>query len=129
MGDRANVIIRGHKEQVCVYTHWSGSERKEITAAALARSKDRWNDPSYLARVILDQFTDGDRGTTGFGVWSTPQDNEYPFLIVDCDKQACYDEKDDREGFGYLPAPKSKDTKPMAFEDFIKANAPAKEAA
>lgn len=82
MGDRGNIVIHG----VWLYTHWGGSEIKQDLQKALQRHL-RWGDPTYLARIIFDQMKGNDFGEMGFGISTQACDNEYPILIVDCDKQ------------------------------------------
>jgi len=86
MGDRGNVRVVQSQGEVWFYTHWTGSELKETVACALARGRSRWNDESYLARIIFCEMLDaGDlRGTTGFGISTYEVDNEHPVITVDC---------------------------------------------
>lgn len=101
MGDRVNIAVEDKGKRVWFYGHWSGYDAPEIVREALAR-KERWNDPSYLARIIFCVMvgnSDNLKGTTGLGVSTEPGDNEYPFLIVNCDKQTVSIEDDNREGF------------------------------
>ena len=94
MGDRANIVIQRKRndttERVYLYTHWHGTEAPEMLRQALAR-KARWDDESYLTRIIFDRMTEGQHGEeTGFGIWPAIGDNEYPLLIVDVDTQRVY---------------------------------------
>lgn len=90
MGDRGNIVARQAKgtnrNDVWFYTHWSGSEREETVREALSLN-ERWDDPSYLARIIFDKLTGGDASTTGFGISTTLQDNEHPICVVDIPEQ------------------------------------------
>jgi len=93
MGDRGNIVVRqaeDNKNDVWLYTHWSGSEIGEVVANALAR-KHRWTDPSYLTRIIFDELTKGQQGEeTGCGISCEMKDNEHDILVVDCPKQCVY---------------------------------------
>lgn len=93
MGDRGNIVIRFDSKttpkDIYFYTHWRGSEIGEILAKALSRN-ERWDDPSYLARIIFQTMLNGDEGETGFGIAPYPSDNEHPLLIVDTQNQQVY---------------------------------------
>lgn len=120
MGDRGNIEIRQKSGSVFFYTHWSGSSMKETLATALERGSDRWQDASYLARIIFCDLIDGqERGTTGFGIDIAPNDNEYPILVVDADKRTVHEEPDKREGFTYITMREDSIHEPIAFEDFV----------
>ena len=85
MGDRANVRIRYEDGQdIYFYTHWSGTEMPGTVAASLARGRSRWDDESYLARILFCDLVKGDElGLTGFGIAPYIGDNEHPILTVD----------------------------------------------
>lgn len=84
MGDRGNIKVG----KVYLYTHWGGSEIKNILKTALIRGKERWNDESYLTRIIFCEMIKSDvMGTTGYGISTEVIDNEHDILEVDCDKQ------------------------------------------
>lgn len=85
MGDRANVrMLYGVDEpKVYLYTHWEGSRLPLIVKEALSK-RWRWNDPAYLARIIFCQMVgDCAASETGYGISSTPPDNEHPIIEVD----------------------------------------------
>lgn len=87
MGDRANVVVKDRESRVYLYTHWSGSELPETVRSALVRGQGRWSDGQYLARIIFCEMVKGsEMDTTGFGISAQIGDNEYPVLLVDCDK-------------------------------------------
>lgn len=90
MGDRGNIVVQESEgERVYLYGHWSGHDMPEILRSALARGKDRWDDPQYLARIIFCEMTKSHpyTDTTGFGITSSLHDNEHPIIVVDCEKQ------------------------------------------
>ena len=122
MGDRANVLIvhsrrelkrdeegnairtedgdlivkRWYRAAVGLYTHWGGSSLKSRLAAALdsETARDRWDDDSYLTRILISQLViDHDR-STGTGVYPYDPDNgfvcpdnEHDLLVVDVENQ------------------------------------------
>lgn len=74
MGDRGFAVVAfpsddGPRPGVAVYTHWTGSSViEDATIAAEAASK-RAGDPSYFARIFIDQFTKQSRDEeTGHGI-------------------------------------------------------------
>ena len=83
MGDRGNIKVG----KVYLYTHWGGSEIKDVLKKALKR-KQRWNDEAYLTRIIFCEMVKDDvESETGFGISTSLCDNEYNILEVDCEKQ------------------------------------------
>lgn len=70
MGDRRNVIVQHDKDNsVALYTHWSGSELPQTLARALDRGRGRWNDGTYLTRIVFSEMVkDEILGETGFGI-------------------------------------------------------------
>lgn len=89
MGDRGNVYVRRDAEHgVYLYTHWCGSELPATVGEALRKGKSRWNDPSYLARIIFCEMIRGDRDDlAGFGISDMLEDNEHPIVVVDVEYQ------------------------------------------
>lgn len=128
MGDRANigVIVGGAKSEgpIFLYSHWGGSEIKNTLALALdsAPGRGRWNDSSYLARIILDTMTRGADPETGFGISRTLEDNEYPVLIVDPDTKSVH-EVDEATALalanGEMTPAQLREFSGEGFEDFI----------
>jgi hypothetical protein len=110
MGDRGNIVMRYTKygtddtSDIYLYSHWSGWELPQILARALDKKigRNRWDDDSYLARIIFDELTTGDQGQeTGYGIAPWQLDNEHPILYVDLEKKTvqigegqvrCYEE-------------------------------------
>ena len=94
MGDRGTVEIKSEGKSVYLYTHWRGSELGDILPEAIKskNGRGRWDDAAYLARIIFDWMTAGDRDTeTGFGISAHPCDGEE--YVVDIDKQTLNDVK------------------------------------
>lgn len=88
MGDRANVVVKDGDEQVCLYSHCGGSELPNTLRAAMVRGKDRWNDASYLARIIFCEMVRGrEMELTGFGISQTPPDGHNRVLTLDINEQ------------------------------------------
>lgn len=84
MGDRGNIEING----VWLYTHWGGSELKATLKAALKNGVGRWNDTTYLTRIIFSEMVKGDEsGTTGYGISTHMPDNEHDILHVETETQ------------------------------------------
>lgn len=105
MGDRANiVVVQNHIHaapcpRIWLYSHWGGHGLANALASALARGRSRWGDEGYLARIIFDEMTGGNKGETGYGITTYPTDNDaYPVLVVDCDKQTVFTEPFPRHG-------------------------------
>lgn len=88
MGDRANIVIKTNGEQVCLYSHWRGSDLPNTLRVAMVRGKDRWNDAPYLARIIFCEMVKGnERETTGFGISQSIGDGCDRVLTLDVDTQ------------------------------------------
>lgn len=89
MGDRANIkFVEVEGGEIFFYTHWSGYRLPEILAEALKRGQGRWNDESYLARIIFSEMIkDEVLETTGAGISTYRTDYEYDDLIVDVANQ------------------------------------------
>jgi hypothetical protein len=85
MGDRANVYVKNDSDKgVYLYTHWGGYELPLVVKQALAK-RWRWNDESYLTRIIFDAMTEGRQGNeTGFGIATYRPDNEHLIIALDC---------------------------------------------
>lgn len=97
MGDRGNVYVHdqygpklenGERAGVYLYSHWTGSDLPRVVAKALDRGRDRWDDTTYLTRIIFSEITRGEdpNATTGFGIGTYPSD-EGEFVDVDVENQ------------------------------------------
>ena len=88
MGDRANIVVKNSGEQVCLYSHWGGSELPDTLRAAMVRGKKRWDDAPYLARIIFCEMVKGDEmETTGFGISQSIGDGDDKVITIDVDDQ------------------------------------------
>ncbi len=87
MGDRGNIVVKGHGGSVFLYSHWAGSELPNVVRDALAK-KWRWQDDCYLTRIIFDVMTDKHHGEeTGFGIGASMGDNSHDFVVVNVAEQ------------------------------------------
>ena len=88
MGDRANCIVQENgSPDLYLYTHWGGYQLVGNVQTALKRQV-RWDDPSYLARIIFDQMSLGDQGDeTGYGISTVMGDGDDQLVFVDTHKQ------------------------------------------
>lgn len=96
MGARSNVKITDTtnadfdfgQRGIYIYSHGHGPELPVMVRDALEAGRERWNDSTYLTRILIDQITkDGRDQTTGFGVGLEPGENSFPMVIVDLGKQ------------------------------------------
>lgn len=91
MGDRANcIVLQNSYDQehpaVWLYTHWGGEELLANVQKAMQR-RERWDDDSYLTRIIFDTMTVGQQGDgTGYGITTAETDNGHDFVVVDPNK-------------------------------------------
>ena len=100
MGDRVNIAVQDGGNRIYLYSQWGGHSAPETVRKALAWSQ-RWDDPSYLTRIIFCTMIGDNKGETGFGIGTRLDDNEHPILVVDCDSKTVTIEADTREGFDY----------------------------
>ena len=72
-----------------VYTHNSGKELPNDARAAIYAAEDRWDDPTYAARIVVDQLTSRSRDEDdGHGLMLAPAaEDDYnggkPSVIID----------------------------------------------
>lgn len=87
MGDRRNIELRygDSYEPVYLYTHWDGTDLPLVLANALdsPEGRGRWDDPSYLARIIFSHMTKDADPETGYGIAPYVVDENWPNIIVD----------------------------------------------
>ena len=89
MGDRANIKLIDNKDTegkeigvMWLYTHWGGHSLFEDLKSALIRGKSRWDDDSYLARIIFSEMIQGEvLDTTGYGLSTQMGDGGEDFCV------------------------------------------------
>jgi hypothetical protein len=99
MGNRSNVYFKQVAEGfdsegnavsidsgIYMYCHLDGERIAQKVHLALSRRK-RWDDDSYLARILFQTILDGDTDTIGYGLSLSQTDSENNVLVVDVDKQ------------------------------------------
>ena len=116
MGDRANIVMKQNHSnsntgEIYFYTRWDGYQLPKILQDALKRGRRRWDDESYLARIIFSEMIQGNlEGENGYGISAYLTDNEYDLLVVDAETQTVTIRKESAEpGEGF----------PIPFEKFI----------
>jgi len=90
MGDRNNIkITYSNGQSVYLYSHWGGSQLREIVSSALETS-GRVTDESYFARVLFSKMivSGGTRdidSETGYGIapYVVDQDSYNKMIHVD----------------------------------------------
>lgn len=69
---------------IYLYTHWGAAGLENQLAASLERGRERWDDESYLARIIFTDMTEGvGKDLTGFGLSPYEIDPGFKTLSVD----------------------------------------------
>jgi len=112
MGDRGNIAViqsanNGQRAQVWLYSHWGGSNLPAQLQAGLAAGKNRWQDESYLIKVLFGYALPEDawRREIGSGISARMQDNEHDILVVDIPKQRVFTmEEAELDENGQIPA-------------------------
>lgn len=101
MGNRANIQIKySEGNDIFFYSHWSGRDVDNIVQSALLRGKSRWNDESYLARIIFCELIQRDvLELTGYGISPYEIEAGSPKCIVDMPNQETTDTNGDRWSF------------------------------
>ena len=84
MGDKSNIVIQeSNGNRIYLYGHWMGEDAINVVAEVLGR-RQRWNDESYLARMLFSKMVEGDiDGETGYGISTYMCDNEYPIIVLE----------------------------------------------
>ena len=102
MGNRANIVVKSGEKEIWLYTHSGRDQLPWQLRAALDRGRERWDDPSYLTRIIFcEMIRHSVAGTTGYGISADPCDGS--IITVDCNTQTV-----EIEG-----------KQPLSFESFI----------
>jgi hypothetical protein len=90
MGDRANVYVQdeyNEEKGVYLYTHSFGDELPFVVQKALSR-KLRWDDGSYLARIIFCEMVKDDiEGELGYGISAERVGDNHKLITVQPYKQ------------------------------------------
>lgn len=78
--------------KIYLYSHWKGGEEDEgqliDDLRRALRRKQRWNDESYLARIIISEVIKDDiEGETGYGIAPYVGEEEFKTIEVDFEKQ------------------------------------------
>lgn len=82
MGARSNVVIQDGDERVYLYGHWMAC--RSIEHAAVGPRSDRYDDSSFLARIVFDSMVGRTQGNEiGFGISASLTDNQFPILVID----------------------------------------------
>jgi hypothetical protein len=89
MGDRGNIeMVYYNGDKIYFYTHWTGSDLPLILKSALIRGKNRWNDESYLSRIIFSEMIKYNvLEEVGYGISPYITDNEHDIISVNCSLQ------------------------------------------
>ena len=83
MGARRNVKLIYKENVIYFYTHWGAEELETDIKNALIRGKNRWDDESYLARIIFSEMIkDEVMGETGFGISPYEIDPDYKTIEI-----------------------------------------------
>lgn len=93
MGDRGNIaVLQSDNDQVWLYSHWNGYELPKLLQNGLKAGKGRWDDESYLTKIIFGHIVPADewKEETGYGISSRMQDNQHPILVVDIPNQRVF---------------------------------------
>ncbi|WP_224332891.1 hypothetical protein [Haloprofundus halobius] len=98
MGNRGQVVIED--VGVHLYTHQESHKLEELVSQALKRGQDRWEQPDYMARIVLDDLKQSDTGTKGYGISSTNYHHTYRTLRLDFHNlqvrmESIYDDEED----------------------------------
>ena len=91
MGDRAHVkIVDGSYNPLYLYTHWGASTIVNDVYDAL-KLRERWNDSSYLARIIFDRMKKGDIDSTiSFGISTFKPDGWVNIVVNTTDSEVSF---------------------------------------
>ena len=90
MGMRQNIKMEySDGNSIYIYSHWGGGETIYESSLHLSlyyalACKKRWDDESYLARIIISEVPKEDiDGHLDFGISPYPFSAEYPTIEVD----------------------------------------------
>ncbi len=87
--DKPESRVVDEKNVIYIYSHWGGGEGygesslAQSLKAALSR-RERWEDESYLARIIISEVLKDEIGdATGFGLAPYEVDPQFETIVVD----------------------------------------------
>ena len=83
MGSRAQVEVQQEPHSVFLYTHWGADEILQDTIKGIIKGKLRWNDPTYLTRVLFDSLRKNDDSTLNYGIGTFQAGDIEKLIIVD----------------------------------------------
>lgn len=88
MGNRRNIqLTYKDRNKIYFYTHWGADELENVIKKVLRR-KERWDDESYLARMIFSEMIkDKISEETGYGIAPYEIDSENPTIELDLGNQ------------------------------------------
>jgi len=88
MGDRGQVkIIHWDDKEIYLYTHWGGGELEASVKKTLSK-RSRWNDDSYLTRMLFCDMVEGyEKDETGFGIQTVPNDDAGITITINPENQ------------------------------------------
>ena len=89
MGDRGNIVVRDSDgKDVVFYSHWGGHGLAAVVRRAIGK-RWRWDDDSYLARIIFCELVSGSEDAeTGFGISRfLAGDRGHPVVFVNIKEQ------------------------------------------
>lgn len=123
MGNRSQIAIKqpswsnncNGDKMVWLYSHSDGARLFDALKTALSRGQSRWDDPEYLARIIVcDMVRDDLDGLLGYGIGvAMHTDVEHHIPVLDCRKKMI-SWIEAPVGSGRVPLPE-----PISFEDFV----------
>ena len=87
MGARAQVEVQQKPHSVFLYTHWGADEILQDVIKGIIKGKLRWNDPTYLTRILFDSMKKGDDSTKSFGIGTFQAGDIEKLVIVDTENQ------------------------------------------
>lgn len=71
MSDSRNLVFYfgGGHPSIYLYTHWHGEDMPFLLATALDAGRNRWDDESYLARILVTHMVGQTNDTTSETGW------------------------------------------------------------
>jgi hypothetical protein len=114
MGDRGVIeCVEAQGGKVYLYTHWQATELPFLVAQGLSKGRFRWDDESYLNRILFDNLTGYTGGETGFGIatWC-PGDAWRKVVVNHAEQTAQIFEGEESTGW-------TAQSEPLPFEGFI----------